>query len=264
MEDGGRNAHPTELNGVALCAINMIEHIFMPLSRHADDGFRAVGQAFQDAGERLRTEGGEGGASNMHGHLPINYLYRHAIELYLKSIIVIAHRRLRLTSADGKYGPIPQIPVGQSLKPIYNVHGLRVLFAEMRRIFVSHCDTIASFAKTDWSKIPEELGGWIATIDDADPASTMFRYPVSPSPEMDEKKSSFKSIELADLTAHMNADRPKQFALIMMDQDDNVVESFALDDHPIPELRDALLKAVDMLSGAAFGVIIEFGEPPGG
>jgi hypothetical protein len=242
----------------------MIEHMFMPLGRHADDGFRAVGQAFQDAADHLRTERGEGGASKMYGHLPTNYLYRHSIELYLKSMIVTAHRRLRLTSANGNYEPIPHIPIGQTLKPIYNVHGLRALFDEMKRIFISHRDVIGSFAKTDWSKIPDELGGWIETIDDADPTSTVFRYPVSKSPEIDEKKSSFKSVDVADLTSGMNADGPTQFALIMIDQNDNVVESFALDENPIPELRDALLKAVEMLSGAAFGVIMELGSPAAG
>lgn len=236
----------------------MIEHMFMPLSRHADDGFRAVGQAFQQAGDHLR---GEGGAGKSHGHLPINYLYRHAIELYLKSIIMTAHRRLRLPSANGNYDPIPQIPAGNSSKPIYNVHGLRMLFDEMRRIFVSHQNTIASFAKTNWSQIPQELDGWIATIDDADPASTVFRYPFSRSPDIDEKKASFKSVDVAELTARMNAEGRKPFAMLMVDQDNNVVESFALDDNPIPELRDALLKAVEMLSGAAFGVIMELGGP---
>jgi len=200
----------------------------------------------------------------MHGHLPTNFLYRHAIELYLKSMIVTAHRRLQLTSGNRNYDPIPQIPVGQNLKPIYNVHRLRMLLDEMQRIFISHRDTIGTFAKTDWSKIPDELSGWILTIDDADPASTVFRYPVSRSPAMDEQKSSFKSVDVAELTSRMNATGPKQFALLMMDRDDNVVESFALDDNPIPELRDALVNAVEMLSGAAFGVLMELGGPAAG
>lgn len=232
----------------------------MPFSRHADDGFRAVGQAFQDAADCLRTEGGEGGPRKMHGHLPTNYLYRHAIELYRRSMVLTVHRRLHLGSASGDHEPIPQIPVGQSLRPIYNVHSLRALFDEMKRIFTAHRDTIRAFAKTDWSKVPDELGGWIATIDDADPASMVFRYPVSRSPEMDEKKSSIKPVGVAELSARMKVDGPEQLALIMVDQDDNVVESFALDGNPIPELRSALISAAEMLSGAAFGVIMELGE----
>jgi hypothetical protein len=237
----------------------MIEHMFMPLSKQPDDGFGVVGQAFQDAADHLRTGGAESGARRMHGHLPVNYLYRHAIELYLKSIIVTAHRRLRLQSGEGRYDPIPQIPDGKTSRPIYSVHGLRLLFNEMKRIFTSHRDAIGRIARTDWSKIPDELSGWIEAIDDADPASTAFRYPVSRSPEMDAKKSSFKAVDVSESSSRMHADGPKQFALLMVDGNDNVVESFALDNNPLPELRDALLKAVEMLSGAQFGVIMELG-----
>jgi hypothetical protein len=149
--------------------------MFMPLSRQADDGFGAIGRSFQDAADHLRQTNSEVSARWMHGHLPINYLYRHAIELYLKSMITIAHRRLRLLSDSSAYDPVPRIKVGEKLKPIYNVHGIETLFNEMKRIFVSHRDAIAKIAKTNWSNIPKELDAWIAIVDKIDPASTVFR-----------------------------------------------------------------------------------------
>jgi hypothetical protein len=98
------------------------------------------------------------------GHLPINYLYRHAIELYLKSMIIVAHRRLRLPSTDGAYEPIPKIKVVNNFKKIHNVHGIQALYDEMKRIFVTNRDLIAKIAKTDWTKIPEDLETSIATV----------------------------------------------------------------------------------------------------
>ena len=240
----------------------MIEHMFMPLSKHADEGFGAVGRSFQEAADYLRQNNCEAGARWMNGHLPVNYLYRHAIELYLKLMIIIAHRRLRLLSENGTHEPIPRVKVGNSSKLIYNVHEIRPLFDEMKRIFVSHRDAIAKIAKTNWSNIPKELDAWIATIDKIDPRSTVFRYPSSQSPEVDAQKSSFKKVDTGDLLARMNSDGPKQFAMVVVDQNDEVVESFALDDKPMPELREALVHTAETLSGAQLGILMELGKVP--
>jgi hypothetical protein len=168
--------------------IIMFEYLLMPLSKHADDGFGAVGRSFQDAADQLRQSNHEASARWMHGHLPINYLYRHAIELYLKSMIIVAHRRLRLPSTDGAYEPIPKIKVVNNFKKIHNVHGIQALYDEMKRIFVTNRDLIAKIAKTDWTKIPEDLETSIATVESVDPGSTVFRYPTSDSPVADKQK----------------------------------------------------------------------------
>jgi hypothetical protein len=238
----------------------MFEYLLMPLSKHVDDGFGAVGRSFHEAADQLRQSNHEASARWMHGHLPINYLYRHAIELYLKSMIIVAHRRLRLPSTDGAYEPIPKIKVVNNFEKIHNVHGIQALYDEMKRIFVTNRDLIAKIAKTDWAKIPEDLETSIATVESVDPGSTVFRYPTSDSPVADKQKSSFKNIETDVLLEKMNSDGPKQFALVMVNDNNEVVESFALDDKPMPELRDALVCAVGILSGAQLGVLMELGK----
>ncbi|MEI9865694.1 MAG: hypothetical protein WDN00_14310 [Limisphaerales bacterium] len=237
----------------------MIEQMLMPLSKQLDEGFGAVGRSFQESADYLSQNSDTSGRW-MHGHLPINYLYRHAIELYLKSIIIIAHRRLRITSDDGSYDSIPKIKLRENFKPIYNVHGIRPLFDAMKQIFVFHRDAVSKIAKTDWSAIPKDLDSSIAIIDRVDPASTVFRYPHSNSPEIDVQKSSFKEVNTDDLLARMHSDGPKQLALMIVNKNNEVVETFALDDKPMPELREALVNAAEILSGAQFGVMMELGK----
>lgn len=229
----------------------------MPLRAQPDDGFGAVARSFKDAADQLNDLDAKIRSIN-HPHLPVNYLYRHAIELFLKSIIVVVHRALRL-SRDDQFDPVPQLEVAEKLKPIYTVHGLRDLFNEVRRLLIEHEAAISKRAQTDWSSLPNDLEKWIDTIEQADPASTAFRYPLSPSPKIDAAKSSFKEIDSKELARRMRDEPSKQFGLLLVDNDDNVVRSFTLDDDPMPEVVDALVQASKLLKGAQFGLIMELG-----
>lgn len=102
-------------------------YMMAPLAEHYDDGFGAVADAFRDAAIKLRE--GSGSKPFQWEHLPETYLLRHAIELYLKSGIIIVHRRLRMP-----YGPEPHTGSPMLLapdyrwEPLYNTHDLVRLF----------------------------------------------------------------------------------------------------------------------------------------
>ncbi|MGH9638275.1 MAG: hypothetical protein ACRD72_25860, partial [Candidatus Angelobacter sp.] len=68
--------------------------MMMPLEEHYNDGFGAVGDAFRRAAETLNKNNSDG--PMLWSHLPEIYLLRHAVELFLKSGIIIMHRKLRL------------------------------------------------------------------------------------------------------------------------------------------------------------------------
>jgi hypothetical protein len=237
---------------------------FMPLDRHPDDGFGAVGNAFEEAAGLLSKPDGAPRDDGLHAHLPVNYLYRHAIELNLKSVIVIVHRRLRLTDATGHYNPIPQIPTAKARRPIHNVHGLVLLFHEVKRLFTEHSALIAKVARTDWSSALCELEAWISTIDAADPGSAVFRYPQAQHPESDARKSSFQPVAPEEVARAFESGTRQQ-VMLMIDGDDSVTEAFRLNRDPLPEVRGALAAATDVLSTFQYGVVAEFVlglEPP--
>lgn len=76
-------------------------YMLAPLSEHYDDGFGAVGDAFSNAAKALNKRNAGDGSTSL-DDLPEIYLLRHAVELFLKSGIIIMHRRLRL-----RYGSEP-------------------------------------------------------------------------------------------------------------------------------------------------------------
>lgn len=72
-----------------------------------------------------------------------------------------------------------QLSANGKLKQIYRIHSIRALFEEMRRVVTENETAISVPARTKWSAIPDELAGWIDSIEKADPMSDAFRYQVS-------------------------------------------------------------------------------------
>lgn len=59
-----------------------MHYLCTPLDQHFDNGFGAVADSFKEAADSLVQSTAE--AQFLNSHLPISFLYRHAIELYLK------------------------------------------------------------------------------------------------------------------------------------------------------------------------------------
>lgn len=236
----------------------MFEKFMMPLDRQYDDGHEVTAEAFKDAAEKLSAEH-EGKLTFMNGHLPINFLYRHAIELYLKSAIITVHRALRLPTGNDPHTKDPLIKIDGKWKPIHRTHSLKWMLAELSRILTDHKAILATHTPRNW-ETPQELVEWIDTIEAADGGSTYFRYPKSKGPNVDGEKSGFLPADPEMLIAELNAPREGQkgkMVLGLEDDDGNMVEVFAMQDDPLPELRNALVKAVGMMSGCAFGLYAE-------
>lgn len=81
--------------------------ILMPLHEHYDSGFGATGNAFKAAADQL-WDGIEQKAL-FNERLPMNFLYRHAIELFLKSAYPGWHRRRRARRAGPQWGSDPRV-----------------------------------------------------------------------------------------------------------------------------------------------------------
>src|SRR5438445_8595459 len=105
-----------------------------PLHTHIDFGFGATGEAFKEAADRLEGQVPErGGVFNE--QLPINYLRRHAIELFLKSGIVIIHRRLKLPYGPEPASGTPHAFVDGKWKPFHQLHSVKRLWTYLSSLF---------------------------------------------------------------------------------------------------------------------------------
>jgi len=233
----------------------MPQYSFLPLSRHADYGFGATADAFKEAADGLTASQIE--APRLNGHLPTAFLYRHAIELYLKSMIVLLHRRLHIPfgshSADGE----PCVLVQGQVRPFHRVHSVAKLFSYFERLVAQHAPTLATFCHTDWTAIPYETHEWIRLIEETDATSTFFRYPNPQARAGDHAKSSFQTSSPEELIAAASPSGPPIKAAVILDESDSVVETFCLNSEVMPDMQVALRSLAELLEAAHFGMRIE-------
>jgi hypothetical protein len=243
----------------------MIEEFMMPLDRHFDAGFGATADSFHDAAKALDTEEHKRGFGLNSSRLPVFYLYRHANELYLKSVLTILHRRFGSQFPRVKRDDFPSIIVDGKTKRIFQVHSILHLYRALRTLLNDSADQIKALGKTDWTNVPNGVEKMIELINDADEASTMFPYPVTLDPLNDAKKSSFKRIHPTDavVEAHnrTNQQMPGVKILAVKNEDGEIVETFIHDEQPMPEVFEALKQLAEALSAAQFGMGYEFLNP---
>jgi hypothetical protein len=242
----------------------MIEEFLMPLDRHFDSGFGATADSFHDAAKSLDTDGHKHGFGLNSSRLPVFYLYRHANELYLKSLLTILHRRFCSTYPNVRADDFPMIDVDGKPTRIFRVHSIGHLYRQFRKILDDKAPAITAVARTDWTAVPEELDEMVGRINEADESSTMFRYPMTLDPQNDAKKSSFRQIrpEEAVVEAHHRTQHqlPGIKVLALKNDGGEIVETFIDDENAMPDVFAALKYLAETLSGAQFGMRYELLE----
>lgn len=224
----------------------------MPFDQHIDGGFGAMADSFMKAAEKL-SDDEKKIFSNQ--HLPINFLYRHAIELYLKSIIIVIHRSLNIPYGTGSE---PQILIigNKKWKPIKNVHSIGDLYAYFEYLIFQNKPTIAKVAQTDWADIPTELKGAIKEIAQIDNGSTYFRYPLMDA-QSDNQKSSWKETPYETLIKSISTEAKPVKAFLGVNDWDEVISIYKFDHEPLNQVSQALKIAAEILSGAHLGIRTE-------
>ena len=218
---------------------------FTPLNHHFDSGFGGLADAFGDAAECLSSDKEYGSLFNR--HLPICFLHRHAIELYLKSAITILHRRFKMPNPSDKHEPMPVVKVGDKWKPIHAVHSILTLYEHLCVLLIIVETEVKQIARIDLT-LPKEMGGWIRTVEDSDAGSTYFRYPTTREAGVDAAKSAMKQVEPEVLEKKMRSEFPKVHAFVLVDNEGNTVEAFENDAGVVEAVLDALRKSSEVLA----------------
>jgi hypothetical protein len=226
---------------------------YKPFAEHIDDGFGAIGDAFHEAASRLEALIEK--EPFLNATLPIAYLYRHAVELFLKSCIVVLHRALRIPFG-GKQPDEPSIKTKDNWVSIRHVHSIGDLYGYLTELLAEQIDNLMKLTTTDWRTIPDELGQWIARIEESDKTSTFFRYPGLG----DELKSDFRQSSVQEIWSSLAPDREPMKGFLQFDEDDNTVAAFCLDPSRIEPMMDALRKASETLSTLYFAFRSELGR----
>ncbi len=223
-----------------------MHYLMLPLEQHYDDGFGATAEAFLEAAATLRKAESK---TVFFEHLPQSYLLRHAVELFLKSGIIIIHRRLKIPFDTQPSTSQPRVLTPEGWKPIYRVHSIGDLYGHWKSIVTRNAQTLQALCKhkPDWT-VPAELDHWIDTIEKTDPDSTYYRYPITRDPAADKNKSSFKEVPVDNLfPADMPEDKRVR-ALVIKNEEGEFVRAFALDESTDQTAMAALTKAAEELN----------------
>lgn len=215
--------------------------LITPPENHFDRGLGISAWRFRDAAKLLlESEGNRDLVS------PIGYLQRHAIELYLKSLIYILHRKYNIEFGQDFNLENPAISINGKWRPFSNTHNLSDLYKYFRKVFDSHVGLLPK--STDWS-IPDDLGKKIDLVSGYDPKSTYFRYPKASSDSQDKKKSTVQPMDIASALAEASrlGSNPVKCA-VMLDSEDNVVGTYNLVPEPIEDVRKALSEIMEYIN----------------
>lgn len=219
-----------------------------PLEAHSDDGFGAVGDSFRQAAVTLRSQSG---GSILLPHLPEMYLLRHAIELFLKSGIILIHRRLKLPYGGEPHTtkkPMVPSPSG-AWTPLFATHNLSLLYGYWKRLMQDHSNELVELSerKPDMT-VPAELDEWIEKVGLIDPNSDYFRYPVSKNANADKEKSSFKEMPLEALVERDFSKNEYVKLMVVQMPTGEAARAFKYDSSTASEVTEAARQAADILS----------------
>ncbi len=214
--------------------------LITPPESHFDRGLGISAWHFRDAATLLLVS-----EDSRNLLSPISYLQRHSIELFLKSLIYILHRKFNIEFGGEFNLENPAILVSGKWKPFSNTHNLSDLYKYFRSVFDENFELLTK--TTDWI-VSDDLEKKINLVSGYDPKSTYFRYPKASSKSQDEKKSTVQPMDLVSAIAGLGDSNsiPIKCAVVL-DADDNVVATYDLVPQPLEDVREALCEIMEYL-----------------
>ena len=223
-----------------------MNYLITPPNTHYDGGLGITACNFSRASDILKKHN-----NSMDGILPLCYLQRHAIELFLKSLIVILHRKFQVPYGPGFSFEKPAIQVQKKWVPLSNTHNILDLYQHFTSIYTGLIGKLP--ATTCWD-LPNDIERKIKLISGSDPKSTYFRYPESTNSVQDSKKSGIQKESLESMISKSKYSGTAFKCVLMLDQNDDVIDSYNIKSYPLPNTLTALEELNDFFNGmhAAF------------
>ena len=221
-----------------------------PLPTHYDFGLGAMADAFEEAAECIENVVEEKRFLNW--TLPACFLRRHAIELFLKSMLVILERRF---AGIGGLEEVKLLLNGKP-QPLTRIHSIGELYNGLKEKLTLYETEWRPLCQTEWLAFPPELDAWIPEIEAIDATGTFFRYPDPKKPQGDQAKSMFKEMSIEEILASLSPTSVPRLTTIVGD-DDTVTEVYTENQDVLAKELAALCGATNLLSAANFGLRTE-------
>jgi hypothetical protein len=152
-----------------------VQYLVSPLEMQIDSGHGGVAEVFRMSGQNLERFRKVNPLPYL--QVPENFLYRHAIELYLKAMIITIHRTRRLSYGRHPARGVPYLQVGSKWKPLHKEHSVAHLYSYVKHSIRRSRKAKKALGECDWDEMTRKLDVWIGLIDNA--LATLFRYPTT-------------------------------------------------------------------------------------
>lgn len=238
--------------GCFLIEFDFMRYIFTPPHQHYDCGLGYTACNFYYAAKALSECESVLGDSN----LPTCYLQRHSIELFMKSLIYILHKKYNISFGVGFSLEKPGVLLKGKWTGMFMTHDLIGLYAYFSKLFGEVSNQLPG--GVNW-ELPKRIEEQINLIGGTDPKSDYFRYPISTNRSQDGKKSSNKEVEMGELLEKMN--NGPVVTTLLVDSNDDVQNIYIGNAEVLLKVKAALDEVCDFLKSvhAAFRVEITGG-----
>ena len=216
------------------------------IDEQIDFGFGITAEAYYEAAECLAKHDADLKSFQLKT-LPSSFLYRHSIELALKALIIIFHRKLKLAYGDEAYqSQKPQVKVNAKWIPLSNCHFIDVLYDYwLKELLLPHIDQLKSLGKDGCWEENAEISRAISHIVEYDRKSSFFRYPIGENDKHELKKYEMQPVvNLEALFKSLNekagATNPKKFVMALKDSKGEIVRAYVKTNNPLEDIVTVL------------------------
>ncbi len=225
-----------------------MNYILTGIELHPDMGFGITAESYYKSAEHLMENHFQNYDITQQAEMPQNFLFRHSIELYLKSLIIIFHRKLELDYGTVPYSSSePEISFEGKWRKLNTCHYIDILYDYwLNTLLLPNITKLEEVApKGDWQE-SKKIGELFVIISKYDQDSSYFRYPITKNSILDIEKYTMQKFEATNLTDFMKEIQEKKnptkssFTMLLVDKDENITEAFKSNKNILSDVRDAL------------------------
>lgn len=233
-----------------------MQYRFTDPETHIDFGLGVLASDFYETAEFLWNKNED---RMKKGLLPNLFLYRHSIELYLKSLIIIIHKKMELNYKDGTisfdskdaYVKYVDSNGENKWKKLTTSHFISTLYYYFEELIIEHEDNLREISSQEMSKIINPSNRQIVNhIKEYDDKSTYFRYVDLNEGKREDKEAEKKYNKKIAFEAFNPDEQKPTTALLVVNNTDEVVEIHQNSKEiPLKDLSKDLRSLADYLSG---------------
>lgn len=227
-----------------------MKYIMTGIDLHPDFGFGITADSYYKSAEHLMTNHHEHYDITQQAEMPQNFLFRHSIELYLKSLIIIFHKKLEINYGDNSYNSDnPKIEIEDGKwRNLYTCHFIDVLYDYwLNKLLLPNVNKLNKIAsKGDWVET-KKITELFPIVCNYDKDSSYFRYPITKNSSLDPKKYTMQKFKAGSLKEFMeDIQNPKKkingggVIMLLVDDQENIKQAFTNEENLLSDVRDGL------------------------